>query len=166
MARHIASRETRAHRSWPVARTLQDNETRDQIQKKIKERRTEELKKWGYEDGGSSELLALAEACAEAASPLDRVVPLTSLAHRRFRVEVIDPLLAVPKAKKGKKKKSNGDKPAQPKGRLARAAKELLEREDIDVDEKRRVAGELALVLRTVGIKVDHPLRKKLEKYA
>ena len=90
---------------------------------------------------------------------------MTSLVHRRFRVEVIGPLLAVPKAGKDKKKKSNGDKSPHPKGCLARAAKELLDREDLDVEKKRWVATELSLVLRTVEIKVDHPFRRKLEKW-
>lgn len=174
--RHYVKRAVDEDKGWlkladvfdAVARSIQENETREQIQKRIKERRTEELKKWGYCDGGSPESLAEIESYAEAASPPDRIVPLTSLAHRRFRIEVIDPLLAIPKAKKGKKKKPpvNGDKATSPKGRLARAAKEFLEKEGGDPDEKRRIAGELSIVLRTVGIKVDHPLRKKLEKYA
>ncbi|KAF7796866.1 hypothetical protein EIP86_008051 [Pleurotus ostreatoroseus] len=174
--RHYVKRAVDEDKGWlkiadvfdAVAQSIQENETREQIQIRIKERRTEELKKWGYENGATSEQLALAEAYAEAASPPDRVVPLTSLAHRRFRVEVIDPLLAIPKAKKGKKKKPpvDADKPALPKGRLARASKQFLEDDKIDPEEKRRLATELAIVLKTVGIKVDHPLRKKLEKYA
>jgi len=95
-------------------------------------------------------------------------VSLSALGYRRFRIECIDPLLAVPKTKKGKKKKipnGNGDKPPMPKGRLARAVKELLETEGGDVEERRRLAGELAIVLRTVGIRVDHPLRKKIDRY-
>ena len=68
----------------------------------------------------------------------------------------------------GKKKRppnGNGDKPPMPRGRLARAAKELLESKGGDEEERRRLAGELAIALRTVGIKVDHPLRKKLDKF-
>ena len=53
-----------------------------------------------------------------------------------------------------------------PRGRLARAVKDLLEGEGGDIEERRRVAGELAIVLRTCGIRVDHPLRKKLDKFA
>ena len=179
--RHYVKRAVDEDKGWlrladvfdAVAKQIRENESKEQIQVRIRARRSEELKKWGYVEGAPPDVLTQAEAYAEAASSPDRVVPLTSLAHRRFRIEVVDPLLAVPKARKGGKKKKpfgHGDKavsvPPPPKGRLARAAKELLEREDIDSDEKRRIAGELAAVLRTVGIKVDHPLRKKLEKYA
>lgn len=173
--RHYVKRAVDEDKGWlrladvfdAVAKTIQEDDTRDRIQKRLKERRTEELKKWGYYDGAPAEVLAQAEACAEAASSLDRVVPLSSLAHRRFRSEVIDPLLAIPKSKNGKKKKPPAlpEKPATPKGRLARAVKELLEGENCDADEKRRLAGELAILLRTVGIRVDHPLRKKLDKF-
>ena len=50
--------------------------------------------------------------------------------------------------------------------RLAKKEDELaLEEERRHEEEKRRLAGELAIALRTVGIKVDHPLRKKLDKF-
>ena len=52
-----------------------------------------------------------------------------------------------------------------PRGRLARAVKDLLEAEGGDIEERRRVAGELASVLRTCVIRVDHPLLKKLDKF-
>lgn len=177
--RHYVKRAVDEDKGWlrladvfdAVAKSIQEDDTREKIQKRLRERRVEELKKWGYKEGGSSELLVQSEASAEAASSLDRVVPLSALGYRRFRIECIDPLLAVPKTKKGKKKKvpSSGgaeNKSAMPKGRLARAVKELLEGEGGDVEERRRLAGELAIVLRTVGIRVDHPLRKKLDKFA
>ena len=77
--RHYVRRTVDEDKGWlqstdileAVAHTLQHNDTRDDIRKRIKERRTEELKKWGYHDEGSPDLLVLAEACAEAASPLD-----------------------------------------------------------------------------------------------
>ncbi len=173
--RHYVKRAVDEDKGWlrlvdvldAVAKTIHEDANREKIQKRLRERRSEELKKWGYADGGSPEMLAQAEAGAEAASPPDRVVPLNSLAHRQFRIEVIDPLLAIPKAKKGKKRKppANSEKSPMPKGRLARAVKELLEGEGGSVDERRRIAGELAILLRTVGIRVDHPLRKKLDKY-
>jgi hypothetical protein len=175
--RHYVKRAVDEDKGWlrlndvfdAVAKTIKEDDTREKISKRLKERRTEELKKWGYEDGGSAELLAQAEACAEAASPLDRVVPLSSLALRRFRTEFIEPLLKVPKIKgKAKKKRpppSNGDKALMPKGRLARAVKELLETKGGDEDEKRRLAAELAIMLRTVGVRADQPLRKKLDKF-
>ncbi|KAH9945583.1 hypothetical protein B0H21DRAFT_877329 [Amylocystis lapponica] len=174
--RHYVKRAVDEDRGWlrladvldAVARTIQEDDTREKIQKRLRERRTEELKKWGYDEGGTPAQLAQAEAYAEAASPPDRVVPLAAVAYRRFRIEVIDPLLAVPKLHgKGKKKKppGNGDKPPMPRGRLARAVKELLESKGGDEEERRRLAGELAIALRTVGIKVDHPLRKKLDRF-
>lgn len=174
--RHYVKRAVDEDKGWlrladvfdAVAKSIKEDDTRDKIQKRLRERRTEELKKWGYYDGASAEVLAQCEACAEAASPPDRIVPLSSMALRRFRIEVVDPLLAVPKRKKGTKKKPpavNGDKPSMPKGRLARAVKDLLEGEGHDADERDRFAVELAIMLRTVGVRVDHPLRKKLDKF-
>jgi hypothetical protein len=175
--RHYVKRAVDEDKGWlrlndvldAVARTITEDDTREKIAKRLKKRRTEELKKWGYEDGGSAELLAEAEACAEAASTLDRIVPLASVALRRFRTEFIEPLLKVPKIKaKGKKKRPpvmNGDKALMPKGRLARAVKELLETQRGDDDEKRRLAMEVATMLRTVGVRADQPLRKKLDKF-
>lgn len=178
--RHYVKRAIDEDRGWlrladvldAVARTIREDDTREKVQKRLRERRTEELKKWGFREGDPPGRVAHIESYAEAASPPDRVVPLAALAYRRFRLEVMDQLLAVPKLKgskgKGKKKRpppSNGDKPPLPRGRLARAVKELLESKGGDEEEKRRLAGELAIALRTVGIKVDHPLRKKLDKF-
>ena len=151
-----------------VAKMIKEGDAREQISRKLKEKRAEELKRWGYEEGASNETLAQAECSAEAASDADRVVPLSSLAYRRFRVEILEPLLAVPKIKGKKKPKKahppSGGKPL-PKGRLARAVKELLEANDGDEEERRRLAEGLAAILRISGIRVDHPLRKKLDRY-
>lgn len=135
------------------------NDDRVKIAAQLKERRLAELRKWGYEEGGTPEDLARAEAAAEAASPTDRVVHLGPLAHRRFREEVIKHLLAIPgsgKKGKGKKKKykkspapltspsailgaagsssgsnaADGENNVGPKSRLARAVKELVECKD------------------------------------
>ena len=194
--RHYVERAVEEDKGWLrpadffdlVAESIQEDDTRDTIQRHLQERRTEELKKWGYYDGASTAVLAQAEACAEAASPLDRIVPLSSLAHRRFRSEVIDPLLAVPKPenevidpllavpkpendmkmkKKKKKKKPTAppEKPAVQGSRLSRAVNTLLEGENCDAGEKRRLAGELAILLRTVGVRFDHSLQKKLDKF-
>ena len=171
--RHFVKRAVDEDQGWlrlndvldVVAKMIKDGDARDQISLKLKQRRAEELKRWGYEEGGSREVLAQAEASAEAASDLDRVVPLSSLAYRRFRVEVLDPLLAVPKGK-GKKRprkppQVNGDRPL-PKGRLARAVKWVLESDD---EERRGLAEGLATAMRMCGIRVDHPLRKRLDKF-
>ena len=141
---------------------------REQINEKYRERRIEELGKWGYIEGSAQHTLARAEAAAEAASPLDRVVPLVSMAFRRYREDVIRPLIAAPKGKKKKKKTqlpSDGNNNL-PRARLARAVKELIESTDDDTEEeRRRKAVELNEMLFTVGIPPDQPLRKKLSKF-
>ncbi|KAI9460177.1 hypothetical protein BJY52DRAFT_282272 [Lactarius psammicola] len=154
------------------------------ITEKMRERRAAELRRWGAPDGATTEQLARAEACAEAASELDRIVPILSLAYRRFRTEVLEPLLVVPKAKgKGKKRGGGGggggrataDVPATedekaavgPRGRLARAVKELLEsRGGGDGGERDKLASEMANMLTCTGIRPDHPLRRRLRKYS
>ncbi|KAI8983337.1 hypothetical protein BD414DRAFT_490625 [Trametes punicea] len=177
--RHYVKRAIDEDRGWlrltdildAVARTIREDDTREKVQKRLRERRTEELKKWGYKDGDPPARVAQIESYAEAASTPDRVVPLAQLAYRQFRIEVVDPLLSAPKLKvcKGGKKKrppsASSEKPPLPRGRLARAAKELLESKGGDEEERWRLAGELGIALRTVGIKVDHPLRKKLDKF-
>ncbi|KAH9046442.1 hypothetical protein EDB84DRAFT_665819 [Lactarius hengduanensis] len=139
------------------------------IAEKMRERRAAELRRWGAPDSATTEQLARAEARAEAASALDRVVPILSLAYRRFRTEVLEPLLVVPKAKaKGKKKGFTEDEKAAvgPKGRLARAVKELLESRGGDVGERDKLASEMADMLTCTGIRPDHPLRRRLRKYS
>ena len=86
-----------------------------------------ELKKWGYKDG-VSKANAAAEARAEAASPLDHIVPISSLAHRRFRTEVLEaPLLYNDSIRpKNKLKSLTAHSLILPKGRLARAVQNLL----------------------------------------
>ncbi|KIJ63903.1 hypothetical protein HYDPIDRAFT_29248 [Hydnomerulius pinastri MD-312] len=103
--RHYVKRAIDEDRGWltlsdifdAVAKSVQEGETREQIAKKLKERRIKELKQWGYEEGGMAESLGQAELCAEAVSSLERVVPLSASALRRFRTEFIEPLLAAPR---------------------------------------------------------------------
>lgn len=156
------------------------------IAEKMRERRAAELRRWGAPEGATAEQLALAEACAEAASAPEHVVPVLSLAYRRFRTEVLEPLLAVPNPKKRNQKKRNkgkqgGDGPTTaavigsvaeadeaavgPKGRLARSVKELLESKGGNEEEQNRHASEMAEMLMRAGIRPDHPLRRKLRKY-
>ncbi|KAH9982162.1 hypothetical protein BGW80DRAFT_1161700 [Lactifluus volemus] len=147
------------------------------ITERMRERRTVELRRWGAPDaGGTAEQLAQAEACAEAASASGRVVPVLSLAYRRFRTEVLEPLLVVPKPKgeekkkrKGKRKKKGRDDAATsavgPRGRLARAVKELLESKGGDEEEQNRLASEMADMLMHTGVHGDHPLRRRLRRY-
>ncbi|KAG6903003.1 hypothetical protein C0995_008576 [Termitomyces sp. Mi166 len=177
--RHYVKRAVDEDKGWlrlndvleSVTRTLAPDTTKEKISKRLKEKRLDELRKWGYEEGGSSELLAAAEASAEAATPPDRIVSVASLAHRRFRTEFFEPLLAVPKFK-GKSKAKHKipisptvTGPSGPKGRLARGVKDLLESEDLDEQNRLHLATSLANSLRTVGVRADHPLRKKLDKF-
>lgn len=156
-----------------MAQTVKENDPREGISKKLKERRMVELKKWGLKDGGGSEEISQAEAAAEAASSLDRVIPLQSMAHRRFREEVIKPLLALPRGKgKKKPKKSPGTTSTDvtenngPKSRLARAVKVLTESTELESESERKaLAQDLNNLLGMVGIPNDHALRKRLEKY-
>jgi hypothetical protein len=176
--RHYVKRAVDEDKGWlrlndileSVAKTITINDNREKISKRLKEKRVEELKKWGYEDGGSAELMNVAEGCAEAASPPDRVVPISSLAHRRFRTEFFEPLLTAPKIKGTSKAKHKIPKagvasaPPGPKGRLARAVKELLECKEIDEEQRLRLLTGLASALKTAGVRSDHSLRKKLDK--
>jgi hypothetical protein len=94
---------------------------------------TVELKKWGYTGAGSASVLAKAEACAEAASTLDRVVPLSSLALRRFRTEFIKPLLqASDIIHKGTMHNPSATTQA---GQLVRVIKELSRTKGVRVNE-------------------------------
>ncbi|KAF9229750.1 hypothetical protein BS17DRAFT_723893 [Gyrodon lividus] len=175
--RHYVKRAVDEDRGWltlsdifdAVAKSIEEGDTREKIAKKLKERRVEELKKWGYEEGGPAESFAHAEQCAEAASSLDRVVPLSALALRRFRTEFIEPLMAAPKMK-GRKRRPGAapfseDKVHLPKGRLSRAVRELLEVREMNPEERRSLAVDLAVTLRAVGVRHAHPLRQKLEKF-
>ena len=174
--RHYVKRAVDEDRGWltlsdifdAVAKSIEEGDTREKIAKKLKEKRVEELKKWGCGEDGSAEALALAEQRAEAASTLDRVVPLAALALRRFRTEFIEPLLAAPKMK-GKKRRPGvvpvADKSRLPKSRLARAVQELLEVQKINPEERLSLATDLAATLCAIGIRNGHPLRKKLEKF-
>ncbi|KAJ7758518.1 hypothetical protein DFH07DRAFT_868020 [Mycena maculata] len=174
--RHYVKRAVDEDKGWlrlndvleSVAKTITADDSREKISERLKEKRTGELMKWGYKVDGSGESMTSAEACAEAASPPDRIVSVSSLAHRRFRTEVFEPLLAVPvvKGKKTKNKIPKAAGPAPlPKGRLARAVKELLESKGRDEEERSRLVRDLAGALRMVGVRPDHPLRKRLDKF-
>ncbi|KIM47971.1 hypothetical protein M413DRAFT_22542 [Hebeloma cylindrosporum] len=177
--RHYVKRALDEDKGWlrltdvleSVAKMVPAEGSREAISKKFQERKVEELKKWGYDDGCSSEQAAFAESCAEAASSLDRIVPISSLALRRLRTEFIEPLLAAPKFQ-GKSKAKNkipktpgGTNANRPKGRLARAVQELLESDIIEEEQRSRLVSGLAMTMQTVGVRGDHPLRKKLNKY-
>ena len=172
MNRYFVRRAVEEDKGWiSIPDVLQEPanaaelDSRQLLSTKYREKRIHELRKWGYTDDGSVHVAAQAEASAEAASDVTRIVPLLSLAHRRFRVDFIEPLLTVPKLS-GKQVKNKIPNTTQgPKGRLARAVKHLLESGEVEDEERDRMAAELAVILRTVGIRADHPLRKKLDKY-
>lgn len=179
--RHYVKRAVDEDRGWlrladvleSVTSITSNEESREVISRKFREKRLRELKKWGYNNGDPDEKATFAESCAEAASPADRVVPVLSLAHRRFRVEYMEPLLAAPKAAiKGKSKvkhkvpkPSLGPNPTKPKGRLARAVQCLFETDTVDEVERMRLASSLANALQVIGVREEHSLRKKLAKY-
>ncbi|KAL0956182.1 hypothetical protein HGRIS_002342 [Hohenbuehelia grisea] len=139
----------------------------------IQQKRLEELTKWGFVKGGSAASQAEAEACAEAASSLDRIIPLSSLAHRHLRIEFLEPLISVQKAgnkPRGKKKipKSTPTPiPAAlaPKGRLGRAVEQLISSPSVASKDKTRTLQDLSYALKTVGVRPTHPLRKRLDAY-
>ncbi|KAG9308764.1 hypothetical protein JVU11DRAFT_11555 [Chiua virens] len=105
--KHYVKRAIDEDRGWltlgdifsAVAKSIGEGDTQEKIAKKLRVMRITELKKWGYEENGSSGSLALAEQCAEAASTSDRIVPLGALALRRFRTEFIEFLMTAPKMK-------------------------------------------------------------------
>lgn len=177
--RHYVKRAVDEDKGWltlgdmldTVAKSIQDRGgvTREEILKKLKRKRMQEIKKWGYQDGGSPEQLALAELCAEAASPLDRVVTIEALALRRFRTEFVEPLLAAPKMKR--RKRAGAPSVAKPKmglpeGRLVRAVQKVLEVQGVDQVTRRGLASDLDEMLLAVGVHNTHSLRKKLKTLA
>ncbi|RXW18435.1 hypothetical protein EST38_g7411 [Candolleomyces aberdarensis] len=177
--RHYVKRAVDEDRGWlrlndvleSMVKTMTIDDTREKISQRLKEKRTEELKRWGYAEGDPPERLAVAEACSETASPVDRIVPVASLAHRRFRTEVIEPMLLAPKTKGTSKAKHKIPKtpasaaPYRPKGRLARAVQHLMTADDVQEEERTRLLTGLAHSLKTIGVRPDHPLRKRMDKH-
>ncbi|TFY70786.1 hypothetical protein EVG20_g2206 [Dentipellis fragilis] len=123
---------------------------------------TAKLKKWGWEKGEPQDILALAESCAEAASGSNCIIPLASLARRRFRAQVLEPLLG-PDANMSAKQGEGG--PSGSEGRLESAVKELIESTDGAGKEKIRLAKDVAHMLKTCGVQPDHPVRKRLDDH-
>jgi hypothetical protein len=177
MNRHFVQRAVDEDRGWlRVAdvvdagasgdlRRLQAHE-KEQLVARVRARRKAELEKWGLPaDGGTPEQTAAAEASAEAASVADRIVPVASMALRRFRTDLVEPLLAVPKSKGNKRRPAPPPSTPGPKGRLARSVKALLESKTADKEETRRVALILANCFARIGVRPNHPLRQRLQSY-
>jgi hypothetical protein len=173
MNRHFVKRSVDEDRGWlqvadvidGAVNDLHNLETREKLIQRVRDHRRTELEKWGYSEGCTPELAAAAEASAEAASPPGRVIPIASVAYRRFRVDIVEPLLAVPKSKGGSKRRPPPSTSSGPKGRLARSVKALLEDKGGDPDEKRRIAGTLADCFARIGVRQTHPLRQRLQSF-
>ncbi|KAI0746183.1 hypothetical protein C8Q76DRAFT_606386 [Earliella scabrosa] len=138
-----------------AAQSQQGDAGKKKKRKDAEARKKEALKRWGLQPEDPPERVAEIEAYAEAASPPNCVVPLAVLAHRRFRLEVIEPLL-------------EGE--GEGGGRLARAVEDLLRPSEVETageneEERQRLAAGLADVLRTVGLEVGHPLRTRLDQF-
>lgn len=144
-----------------------DATLRQRVAEQYRERRTEELKRWGHTPGdGDDAGLARAEARAEAASAPDRIVPIASLGLRRWRTDFIEPLLASPVGAKKKGKASGNGSKNTPKGRLSRAVKALTESlDESTLEERRSLAIAVNDSLPDCGVRMDHPIRKKLAKF-
>jgi hypothetical protein len=140
-----APRETISHlvRSLPTRRPT-ERELEERIANEIQIRRLAELKKWGYTPGLNSararEAETAAEACAEAASPPDKIVPVVSLALRQWRIQVLEPLGA--------------------DSRLSRAVLLLLRRQTKD-----KTPENVQRMLKSCGVRGVDPSRKTLKRY-
>ncbi|KAF5356158.1 hypothetical protein D9756_003982 [Leucocoprinus leucothites] len=152
----------RQNRTSPDSTSGSDQRTIAQIKFDSK---ISELKKWGYKEGELKESAPAAEARAEAASSLDRIVPVLSLARRRFRIEVLEPLLVYPKYNnkarlKNRVKPPTGPPPYRSKGRLARGVQNY--HDSYPISDSRQVLSMLDLTLSTTGIRPETHLRKRL----
>ncbi|KAG8716557.1 hypothetical protein FRC09_015574 [Ceratobasidium sp. 395] len=128
----------------PPLRRPTEREIEDRIAKEIQARRMTELKKWGYSPGlggRSRETETSAEACAEAASAPDKIVPVVSLALRRWRIEVLEPLAA--------------------DNRLHRAVLLLVRRPGVKGKTPERVQR----MLKSCGVRGVDPSRKTLKRH-
>ncbi|KAF9454948.1 hypothetical protein P691DRAFT_691126, partial [Macrolepiota fuliginosa MF-IS2] len=166
MALNDALAKCRTLRSAPNEASEPDERTISQIKLDAK---LLEMKRWGYEDGDSKERATMAEACAEAASSVDRIVPVLSLARRRFRTEVFEPLLVSPKPNdapraKNKIKTPPGPPPYRPKGRLARAVQTYNDSRAVPISESKPVLSALDLALSTAGVRQETHIRKRLRQ--
>ncbi|KAG8741182.1 hypothetical protein FRC10_003227 [Ceratobasidium sp. 414] len=140
-----APRETISElvRSPPLRRPT-EREIEDRVTKEIQARRLAELKKWGYTPGSSArsrETEAGAEACAEAASSPDKIVPVVSLALRQWRIGLLEPLTA--------------------DGRLPRAVLLLVRRPGVKDKTPERVQR----MLKSCGVRGVDPSRKTLKRH-
>jgi len=143
--------------------------TRNRLMEVLKERRLKELEGWGYDPNEGEESATSAEICAEAASPADRIVHISAMGFRRWRIELVEPLLAVPKVGVkpaglggSSKTHSHVKRPPALMSRLSRAIQEVLDSGHLYGQERRELLGKLDNSLRMSGLRRDHSVRKKL----
>ncbi|KAE9395848.1 hypothetical protein BT96DRAFT_825636 [Gymnopus androsaceus JB14] len=111
------------------------------------------VERWGYhKDAGSKNLGTLeeVETWAEAGSSLDCIVPFPSLAYRRLRMIVLEPL-------------SSGE------GGLITAIEGLLDRtqnQELAPSERESLVFGLRGAFRRCGVDPEQPVRVKLESYS
>ncbi|KAE9395850.1 hypothetical protein BT96DRAFT_922588 [Gymnopus androsaceus JB14] len=111
------------------------------------------VERWGYhKDAGSKNLGTLeeVESWAEAGSTLDCIVPMSSLAYRRFRMIVLEPLFS-------------GE------GGLITAIEGLLDRtqnQELALSERESLVLRLRGAFRRCGVDPEQPVRVKLESYS
>ena len=121
-----------------------------------------ELKRWGYEEGASNEEMGEAIASAEAGSRPECIVPIKSLAHRQFRIQVVEPLLSTSKASvDGVADTAEGS----PLERALEAWSKKLEASAPEEERERaqQLITSIGHMLKMVGFPPDHALRVRIK---
>ena len=121
-----------------------------------------ELKRWGYEEGASNEEMGEAMASAEAGSRPECIVPIKSLAHRQFRIQVVEPLLLTLKASDvGVADTAEGS----PLERALEAWSKKLEGSAPEEERERaqQLITSIGHMLKMVGFPPDHALRVRIK---
>lgn len=164
--RYWVKREGDENKGWPMVPNTDLDPDPDRgfpmgeqhLQVRMQEKKREELESvWGckYDQEGkaldSEEEQRVTES-AQAASPLDRIVPVSAVAYRQFRLQVVEPLMEVG---------NNDSEGTTGRARLVHATDEWLQRERDDSEKEggftRRDFGEL---LRLCGVYPTHELRR------
>ena len=121
-----------------------------------------ELKRWGYEEGASNEEMGEAMASAEAGSRPECIVSIRSLAHRQFRIQVVEPLLSTPKAS------DDGVTDTAEGSPLERALEAWSKKLEASAPEEERERAQQLItsighMLKMVGFPPDHALRVRIK---
>jgi hypothetical protein len=96
----------------------------------------------------------IALAGAQAGAPDDRIVPVNALAMRRFRTQVIEPLLV-----------GSATDDSQVGGRLALAVESLIKDAGMDKEKKQQILEKVVQSFRFCGVRPEHPVRRVVEMY-